>query len=105
MKRTKRQRAISRVIDEQPPVNATVLWKFPRDKFSDWIGLGMGEADSYDEYLGRLMEAEAIAEEQRVHVLYCTKTPGEVAAWMKSEGLDPTNSIHRAQAFGILSTK
>jgi hypothetical protein len=103
MKTSKLELAISDVIAEQPPLNATVLWKFARDDFSEWIRLGMGEADSYGEYLRRLKEAERVAEEQGVAVLYCRKSPIEVAAWMLSEDLDPTNPEHRAVAIGVLS--
>jgi hypothetical protein len=103
MRGSKRSKAISKVFEAQPPLDAVTLWKFPRCTFADWIDLGMGEAASYDEYLERLREAEVTADEHGLAVLYCTKTPVEVAAWMESEGLDRTDSAHRAEAIGVLA--
>ncbi len=103
MKRNKRAKAISKVMEAQPQLNAVTLWKFPRGNFADWIRLGMGEAESYDDYLRRLKDAERVADEHGLDVFFCTKSPIDVAGWMISEDLDPTSPEHRAMAIGILS--
>jgi len=69
MKRRKRAVAISNVMDEQPPLDA-VLWKFPREDFADWIRLGMGEADTYDDYLRLLKHAERVADDHGLIVFF-----------------------------------
>ena len=102
MKRSKRAAAISDVMDEQSRLYATVLWKFPREDFADWIRLGMGEADTYNDYLRRLKDAERVADEHGMVVFSCTKSPIAVAAWMISEDLDPATPEHRAMAISIL---